>query len=434
MKNKLLLLVQLSLFVCFSAFSQKIDLNACLKMADTASLAIRNARLDLEINKEQRGSFLSARLPQLNFNADYTYNAKIPGQVVPAAFFGGQPGTYSTVQFGVPFVLSNSLQFSQVLFNSQVNYGLEALKINREIVNVQSEMTVQDVRYQVSNTFFLIQGLNKQIDFIDSNLLNTNQLLRNMESMVQQGLVIQTEADKIKINELGLQNTKATLLANREQLISLLKILIGYPKEKDLVIETDELVEKTILINSESKNYFQLNLFDWQKKMNAEEKKGIKMGYLPNLAFYAAYNYNINLKPEDDFRKGIDGAFIGLRLNWNLFDGLDKFHKYKMNAFNKEKIDNQYNLLQQQLELNAENNRNQIELKSKSLQLTKEQLLLAENVYRNANLKFQQGLISSNDLVLADNGLQQAQTNVISAYIQLRQAELEYLKSIGNIK
>jgi outer membrane protein TolC len=195
----------------------------------------------------------------------------------------------------------------------------------------------------------------------------------------------------------------------------------------------DQLIEKTILINSESKNYFTLNLVDWQRKMNVEEKKGIKMGYLPNLSFYAAYNYNINLKPDDNFRKGIDGAFIGLRLDWNLFDGLDKFHKYKMNALNKEKIENQYNLLQQQLDLNAENNRNQIELKSKSLQLTKQQLVLAENIYRNANLKFQQGLISSNDLILADNGLQQAQTNVVSAYIQLRQSELEYLKSIGKI-
>lgn len=403
-------------------------------MADTASLAIRNARLDLEINKEQRGSFLSSRLPQLNFNADYKYNAKIPGQVVPAAFFGGQPGTYSTVQFGVPFVLSNTLQFSQQIFNSQLNYGLEALKINREIVKVQGEMTIQDIRYQVSNTYFLIQALNKQIDFVDSNLLNTNQLLRNMENMVKQGLVIQTEADKIKINELGLENTKATLLANKEQLISLLKILIGYPKEKELVVETDKLVEKTILVNNESKNYLALNLIEWQKKMNLEEKKGIMMGYLPNLAFYAAYNYNLNLKPEDDFRKGIDGAFIGLRLDWNLFDGLDKYHKYKMNAFNKEKYQNQYDLLQQQLDLAAENNKKQIELKSKSLELTKEQLVLAENVYRNANLKFQQGLISSNDLILADNGLQQAQTNVVSAYIQLRQAELEYLKSIGNVK
>ena len=436
MKNNLfpLLLTFFGLLFHFISFSQKIDLNTCLKMADTASLAIRNARLDMEINQEQRASFLSSRLPQLNFNADYTYNAKIPGQVVPAAFFGGQPGTYSTVQFGVPFVLSNTLQFSQILFNSQLNYGLEALRINREIVKVQGEMTIQDIRYQVSNTFFLIQALNQQIEFVDSNMLNTNELLRNMENMVKQGLVIQTEADKIKINELGLQNTKATLLANREQLYSLLKILIGYPKDKDLIVETDELVEKTILVSNDSKNYLALNLIEWQKKMNLEEKKGIMMGYLPNLAFYAAYNYNVNLKPEDDFRKGIDGAFIGLRLDWNLFDGLDKYHKYKMNAFNKEKYQNQYDLLQQQLDLTAENNRKQIELKSKSLELTKEQLVLAQNIYRNANLKFHQGLISSNDLILADNGLQQAQTNVVSAYIQLRQAELEYLKSIGNVK
>jgi hypothetical protein len=69
----------------FHSFSQTLDLNTCLRMADTACLAIRNARLDQEINKEQRGSYLSARLPQLNFNADYKYNAKIPGQVVPAS-------------------------------------------------------------------------------------------------------------------------------------------------------------------------------------------------------------------------------------------------------------------------------------------------------------------------------------------------------------
>jgi hypothetical protein len=35
---------------------------------------------------------------------------------------------------------------------------------------------------------------------------------------------------------------------------------------------------------------------------------------------------------------------------------------------------------------------------------------------------------------MAETGLEQAQSNVVSAYIQLRQAELEYLKSIGNIK
>jgi membrane-bound inhibitor of C-type lysozyme len=278
------------------------------------------------------------------------------------------------------------------------------------------------------------QGIIKQLDFIDSNLVNTKALIKNMESMVQQGLVIQTEADKLKINELTLANTKASLLATKEQLESLMKIYIGYPKDANISFEADKLVENTILVDQSESNFLALKMIDSQKKMNEEEKKGIKMGYLPNLSFYAAYNYNVNIKPEDNFRKGIDGAFLGLRLDWNLFDGLEKYHKAKMNALNKEKIDNQYELLSQQLEMTVDNNRKQIEVKAGALSITKEQLQLAENIHKNAVLKFKQGLSGSNDLILAENGLQQAQTNVVSAYIQLRQAELEYLKSIGNIK
>lgn len=414
--------------------AQTLDLNACLRMADTASLSLRNTRLDIQINAEQRQASKSVRLPQLNFNADYRYNAKIPGQVVPAAFFGGQPGTYSTVQFGVPYVLGNTLQLSQIVYNPQLNYASQVLKINSELVATQNEIAIQDVHFQVSNTFFLIQALNQQLTFVDSNIQNTNKLLRNMETMVKQGLMIPTEADKIKINELGLQNSKATLVSNRDQLYALMKILIGWPNEKELLLEGDALVEKTMLQNSESKNYFALNLLESQTKLNFEEKKGLKMSFLPSFSFYAAYNYNINIKPADDFRKGIDGAFVGLRMDWNLFDGFEKYHKLKVNNLNRLKLENQYNLLKQQLEMTAENNRNQIDLKSKSLQLSKEQLVLAEKVYENTKLKFQQGLISSNDLILADNGQQQAQTNVVAAYIQLRQAELEYLKSVGSLK
>ncbi|MBM3430223.1 MAG: hypothetical protein FJX99_04470, partial [Bacteroidetes bacterium] len=102
------LLVSISLFLSLQDLTAQLDLKTCLAMSDTANLTIRNAELDIEINKRERSSYLSSRLPQLAFNADYKYNAKIPGQVVPAAFFGGQPGTYATVQFGVPYVLSNN--------------------------------------------------------------------------------------------------------------------------------------------------------------------------------------------------------------------------------------------------------------------------------------------------------------------------------------
>ena len=118
----------------------------------------------------------------------------------------------------------------------------------------------------------------------------------------------------------------------------------------------------------------------------------------------------------------------------SLFDGLEKFHNQKVNALNREKLENQKDLVQQQLDMKAENTKRQIQVQSNALEVSKEQLRLAERVYQQTELKFQQGTIGSNDLIIADNSLQQAQTNVVAAYIQLRQAELEYLKTIGNIK
>ena len=423
----------LVLFHLNSSRAQVLDLPTCIQMADTANLQIRNANLDVLMNERQREAYLSARMPQLNFNSDYKYNAVIPGQIIPASAFGGPAGVYNTVKFGVPFVLSNNLQLTQILFNSQVNYGLAALKINTELVGTQRDIAIQEVRYQVSNTFFLLQGIKQQLVFIDANIAHTRVILKNMESSLAQGVIIQTEVDKIRINELSLMNSKSNLLATKDQLENLMRILIGFPAGKELLLSEDAMVQKTILKEA-SPNLLQLNLLESQRKLNEEEGKGIRMSYLPNVNFYGIYNYNVNLKPEDDFRTGIPGDFLGLRLDWNLFSGMERVNKAKLNQLNLQKIDNQYELLNQQLNYTISTNKRQITVKSESLDVSKEQLRLAENVYANANLKFKEGLISSNDLIMAETGLEQAQSNVVSAYIQLRQAELEYLKSIGNIK
>lgn len=168
--------------------------------------------------------------------------------------------------------------------------------------------------------------------------------------------------------------------------------------------------------------------------MNAEEKKGNKMAYLPSLSFYASYAYTYNIKPEDDFRTGINAAFVGLRLDWTLFDGFEKYNKQKMNALNKDKILHQEELLTKQLALVTTNASNQIDLQVSSLETAKEQLSLANKIYVQAQAQLNAGTISSNELIQADNGLQQAQNNLVAAYIQLRQSELAFLRSIGSIK
>lgn len=417
-----------------SSKAQNLDLETCLKMADTANLTIRNSRLDIAINNRERKAYESARLPKIAISGDYKYNAIIPGQVVPGQFFGGPAGTFSTVQFGVPFNLSTTAQLTQILYNPQVNYGLAALKINGELTKIQQQIVEQNIKHQVAETFFNLQAITKQLSFVTANIANMDKLIKNMQLMVDQELVIQTEADKLQINRLSLLNSRQSLQATQEQLETLLKILVGMDSEEKIRLESDDLVEKSILVDKQTIVYQELELLGAQKKMNQEERKGTNMAYLPSLSFYAAYNYNYNMKPADDYRVGIEGAFIGLKLDWTLFDGMEKFHKQKVNALEAEKIDNQQTTIAQQLEMQTNNAKKQIEVSSGALAISQEQLRLSDRVYKQTQLKFEQGTISSNDLILADNNLQQSQTNVVAAYIQLRQAELTYLRSIGNIK
>jgi outer membrane protein TolC len=421
-------------FLSSEAFSQIYSLQQLLQISDTANPSVRNARLDIEINGKQKNAYLAARFPKVTATGDYRYNALIPGQVVPAAFFGGQPGTYSTVKFGVPYNLGNTIQLTQIIYNTQLDYGLAVLDINKKIVDLQLKLTQDEIKYQIASAYFNLQALNKQKAFIDSNIQNLDKLILNMNAMVKQGLLTPLEIDKLTLNKLSLQNAIQNIESSKVQVEDALCILTGIPVQNRISILSDELIEKTILVDTTTVYRPQLDLLDAQKQMNLEENKGNKMAYLPNLSFYAAYNYTYNLKPEDNFRTGIESAFIGLRLDWTLFDGLEKHYKQKMNILNREKLENQELYLKQQLDQSTLNARREIDNQSNALRLNKDQLELSQKVYRQTENLFKQGTISTNDLIQADNGVQQAQSNLISTYVKLRQAEIQYLKSIGNIK
>jgi len=424
----------LFLFLSTWASAQVYSLADLLKMADTANLTLKNARLDVNSNINQRKAFLASQYPKITANGDYRYNAIIPGQIVPADFFGGPPGTFAEVQFGVPINLSNTVQLTQFIFNPQLNYGLNALAINAQIVAVQEKMAFQEVHYQVSNTFFGLQAINQQLAYLQKNEKNMDELIRNMELMQQQGLIIPTEVDKLKINRNSITNGIIKLENTRLQLNQLLSILVGFPEGTTLTIASDEIISNPTITEQTNALRPELELIQLQKQMNIEERKGTYMAYLPTLSFYGAYNYNYNMKPEDDFRTGIPSAFLGLRLDWTLFDGFEKKNKLKVNAYTKEKIQNQELLATQQLNLATANAKREAELQTANLEMNKEQLRLSERVYDAAKAQFKAGTISTNELLQADNGLQQAQSSLVGAYLSLRQAELSYLKSISQLK
>lgn len=432
--RKKIVIVSMLFLSSFVGRTQTFDLEHCLKMADTANPIIRNAKLDVAITTKQVLAYETALLPKLFFAADYKYNAIIPGQLIPGEIAGMPQGTFVAVQFGVPYNLSNALQLNQILYNPQVNAGIKALKVSKEVSEIQSEATTQNVKYQLIQTYYNLQALNKQLAFVKENIINLDKMYSNMQAMYEQKMIIATELDKMNITRLALKNQEQTLISNKEKTENYLKLMIGKNIQDKIDFQREEDVQKPLLIDQKTINPIDLKLIQSQQKLNDAERQGINMSYLPVLSMYGTALYSYNYRPESDFGKGINGAIVGLKLDWTLFDGLEKMYKAKQNKLSRQKLDSQLDYAKKQLEVNTENAKKQVENQLQSLVTSQEQLVLAEKVQNQAKYSYEQGVISSNDLLKSENDLYQAQTNVVVAYVQLRKAELELLKITGNIK
>ena len=423
----------LLILFCHLQSKAQNQLKELFRMADTTNTEIRLIQLQKFINGEERKSYLSARFPQLNFNADYKYNAIIPGQVVPAAFFGGAPGTYATVEFGVPYVLSNNIQLSQVLFNSQLNYGLAALKINKDILSIQENMTTQDIRYEIASKYLQYQGLLLQKEYLDSNLQITMQLKENMHALVDQELKIALDEKELMLMANELEIFKETIDANLSTLKDYIFLLCGISKESGYTLhKQDDLDEGVLDINS-NEQWYGIDLLNMQYKMSKEEIKGLKMAYLPSINAYGIYNYSYNVKPEDNFRTGIDGAFLGIRADWNLFDGLQKQNKIKMARYKQTQIQMQIEHTQKQLSIAKIDAKKHVKIAENKYKLTQENLSLSLELYQNNLLKYQQGLLGSSDLLVSLNKVVSSRNSLAISLTDWRTKKLNYLKIIGNI-
>lgn len=432
MKYRILLLF--ILLVSYGAKSQILNLEQCLKMADTANVLIRNARVDVAMSASQIDAYQSALLPKIFYSGDYRYNAVIPGQLIPGQIAGGAPGTYVAVQFGVPVNLSNTVQLNQVLFNPQLNAAIKTLRINQEVSEIQAGLTEQNVKYQLIQTFYNLQAIHKQLSFVKENITNMDKMVANMKAMVEQKLVISNELDKLNITLLTLKNQEQNLISTKEKTENYLKLMIGKTINDKVEFQQEGAVQRSILNDIKSVNAREIQLLQAQQRLNLVERKGIKMAYLPVLSMYGTYLYSYNYRPENKFGKGIDGALVGLKLDWTLFDGFEKHHKLKVNNFQRAKMEDQLDYSKKQLDVNIINAQKQVEIQTQSLQISQDQLVLAEKIQKQAKFSFEQGVLSSNDLLKSENDLYQAQTNVVVAFVQLRQAELEVLKLTGNIK
>ncbi len=400
-----------------------------------------NADLDLQNADYKRKEITGLGLPQINGSIDLKDYLAIPTSLLPGQFFGAPAGTYIPVKFGTKYNATAGFDASQLLFSSDYIVGLKAAKefINLSKINVQRSKV--DLASAVSKAYYNVLVNRERIKLLDINIVRLQKLYNDTKALNQQGFVEQIDVERLEVqlNNLKTEKEKTDRLIGLSE--NLLKFQMGY-KIADAISLTDSLSFNNKEVSSLNAGKIDVSkrsdyqLLQSQQSLNKLDVKRQKMGYLPTLVAYGAFQYNAQ-RQEFDFFDGkkdwFNVALLGFKLNVSVFDGLQRNYRVQQAKIAVLKGENTLKNVEMAAELEANVADISYTNAYASLQTQKRNMLLAQHVFDVAQKKFTEGVGSNLEITTAESSLKEAQTNYYNSVYDMLVAEIDYKKATGTL-
>jgi len=419
-----------------AAQAQVWTMQQCIDTAQVRNKNLQMSRNNIAIGEQKEKEAKANLIPKVTANADYRYYYNLPYQLLPVnAFNPAVPeGEYRAIQFGVPHNINANLQLTMPLYNPQVYGAIQTTKIASELTELQYQKTEEQIYFEISNLYYNAQILHHQLAFIDSNLINAERLLKNMQLLNEQLLSKGTDVSKVKLQVSQLSTQKETIKSKYEQVLNALKFAMGISIEQNLQIEAAIQYQTATEYNTSST--LDILIIKTQNRLLSSEISTLnKSRFLPSLnliGMYGTTGFGYNGLP-NSFLNFYPIGYAGIQLSYPLFNGTVTLRKINQKKFELQNSELQFGLLTEQNNMQVENTKLQRMVAKKSVETTTEQIELAKTIYEQTILQQKQGTASLTDVLLADNALREAQQTYLSAVIDYLKADLELKKLTGNI-
>ena len=204
------------------------------------NVEVKNALLNVQIQEQTNRELTAAALPQVSANGSFVYNAKLPVSLVPAEFFGGQPGEFQKIAFGLKYNATAGVQLNQLLFDGQVFVGLQARETVLKFRQKNVEVTEELIRTNIYKIYYQLVASKQTIELLDANIERSEKLLKDTRVIQENGFAEKLDVDKVNVALTNLQTEKIKALNQIENGYMGLKLLMGMPAHEQLVL-TDTL-------------------------------------------------------------------------------------------------------------------------------------------------------------------------------------------------
>ncbi|WP_462265448.1 TolC family protein [Mucilaginibacter sp.] len=413
-----------------------------LTLRDALNYSLRNnstvnkSRLDIERAKYVVQETRAQALPQLNIAGTLTDQL-----IIPKLIFNGQ-----VVSLGTKYNAVGQANFSQKLFDKQVFTGLKASEASVDFYRLTSQQTEENVIEQVSSAYYQYLVTREQLEVIDSNINATAHVAKIIAAQFKSGLAKKIDLDRTQVNITNLNTQREQLLNAISQGENTLKYYMGMPVNTVIIIPQAELQNVKTEAPRGLDSVNTTNLIDYkvltkQEQLLKFQKQAYQAQYYPSLSFTANYsqnglspNFNLFNFTRNSSAYWYGASAIGLTLNIPVFDGFARRSRVREANVDILKIREDIRNTSNALNLAYKNARVQISNSLNTISLQTANVRLANEVYTSTQNNYRNGLASLTDLLDAQNALVSAQNSYNQALLNYKIAEIELIKSNGNIR
>lgn len=431
----------------------RFSLEECVEYALHHNPSVKISDLERNIAKAQVGETRAEGLPQINFEAQLGHNFEPQKMIIDPAEFpgaGGNPGGGGNgppeeviISFAVGYDGIGTLSATQLLFDGSYFVGLQAARTYKQLSEKEYVASKIDLVENVTKAYYGALVNQERLELTRSNVGRLDTLLRETRIMYENGFAEKIDVSRIQVQLNNMKTQYQNLHRLQEINYQLLKFQMGMPVAADLELTGSiadlELEEETIspkasFVSSDRIEYQQMEV---NRELALLDMRNNRAQYLPKLN--AFFNYGYNTATSDfnqlfDFQnRWLSFGTVGLTLSVPIFDGLAKSYRIQQNKIQLEQLTFQKEALENQFELEIEQALTNYQNNTEALEVQRENLELANDIFNVTKIKYQQGVGSNLELVEAENALKEAETNYYTALYDALIARVDLEKAFGTL-
>jgi len=415
--------ITLYTFILFSIgvlSQEKLTLETCYTLiqknyplAKQNDLLAKQNKLDLEIIN-------TGKLPQFDFLIQATYQSdvtKMPIAIPGTGFEAPNLDQYKT-----------NISVNQLIYaGGKIDAAADLKAAEFKTKQKQIEISLYQLKKQVNQLYFSILNLQEKKDLHSAKKSQLEAQLKEVTAGITYGTILPSSDAVLEVEILKIEQQILEIEANKKTLIETLSKLIGSEINTTIAFENPEVITNTTLeINRPELELFQLKKDHIETSENLVSKQNTPQ--IMGFATGGLGNPGLNML-ENAFKTYY---WVGIKLNWEVFDWHATKKERESLLINKDIVDNEMEIFNLNTNIELNEQKSEISKIESFIKSDQDIIVLREKILKTAASQLKNGVITSSAYITELTNLYEAENNLNTHKIQLLLAKANYNVTKGN--